>query len=341
MLKKEEIEKIREELQNCQHPVFLFDDDADGLCSFLLFYRFVKEGKGIAVKTHPTVDEKFVNPVLNYEPDKVFILDVAVLKQEFVDKVKRPIIWIDHHTVGDIQNVQYYNPRKHDPHAIYPTSDMCYDVVQQDLWIAMVGAVGDWHLPPFKDEFCKQYPDLLDASVKRPEDALFNSKLGELIKVFNFILKGPTKDVMKCVKVLTRVQSPYEILNQETEQGRFIYKRFEKINKGYEEVKNDVKVDEKDNILIYIYPEAKMSFTSELSNEMLYKHPDKIIIIGRDKGGQIRMSLRSSKIIIPPILDKALAGLEGYGGGHEHACGANVRKDQFEEFIARLRKEIV
>jgi single-stranded DNA-specific DHH superfamily exonuclease len=74
-LKENEIERIKDELQNCKRPIFLFHDDADGLCSFLLLYRFIKEGKGVIVKSRPSVDEKFVKNVTDYEADKVFILD--------------------------------------------------------------------------------------------------------------------------------------------------------------------------------------------------------------------------------------------------------------------------
>jgi hypothetical protein len=54
----------------CQRPIFLFHDDADGLCSFLLLYRYKKEGKGIVVKSRPSVDSKFSKPVLEYDPDR-------------------------------------------------------------------------------------------------------------------------------------------------------------------------------------------------------------------------------------------------------------------------------
>ncbi len=342
-LKEKEIASIKEEFTNSQRPAFLFHDDADGVCSVLLLYIDFKEGRGIIVKSRPSVDEKFVKPVIEYEADKVFILDLAIVKQEFVDEVKRKVIYIDHHTPLRLDNVTYFNPRVHKEHIIYPVTNICYDVVQQDLWIAMVGCVGDWHIPSFKDEFCEKYPDLLDKDIKEAPKALFESKLGELVKVFNFILKGSAGDAMKCVKVLTRIKTPYEILNQETSQGKYIYGKYEKINENYEKLLEDIKksVKKEDKFVVYTYPDNKMSFTGEVSNELLYLHPDKIIIIAREKSGEMRMSLRSSKIIIPPILEKALVGTQGYGGGHENACGACVKKEEFEGFIERLREEVV
>ena len=49
---------------------------------------------------------------------------------------------------------------------------------------------------------------------------------------------------------------------------------------------------------------------------------------------------RSRNILIPPILEKSFAGLEGYGGGHEYACGASIKERDFKEFIERMKKNI-
>jgi nanoRNase/pAp phosphatase (c-di-AMP/oligoRNAs hydrolase) len=84
-----------------------------------------------------------------------------------------------------------------------------------------------------------------------------------------------------------------------------------------------------------------MSFTSDLSNELLYRFPNKIIIIGREKDSEIKFSIRSSNVLLPPIIEKALQGMEGYGGGHEYACGAVIKKKDLEDFMERFRKEII
>ena len=96
MLPEKQINEIREELQNCKRPLFFFDDDPDGLSSFLLLYRYVREGSGVVIKTIPNIDNKFLRKVEEYQPDKIFVLDVAKIEQDFIDTVKIPIIWIDH-----------------------------------------------------------------------------------------------------------------------------------------------------------------------------------------------------------------------------------------------------
>lgn len=341
-LTEKEISRIKDELINCKRPIFFFHDDADGLCSFLLLYRYIKEGKGVIVKSKPSVDAKFAKKVIDYEADKVFVLDIALMEQEFVDAIKRAVIWIDHHSPIELDKVVYFNPRKHKKEIIYPVTNICYDIVQQDLWIAMVGCVADWCLPAFKNEFCEKYPELLDKGIIDPGKAIFESKLGQLTKIFNFVLKGTSKEAMECVKILTRIQDPYEILKCEASQGKFVYKRFEKINKMYDSILHDVmiRVKKDDRFIVYTYLDNKMSFTGELANELLYKYPDKIIIVGREKSGEIRMSLRSSQIKLPERINNALVGLEGYGGGHEYACGASVKKEQFELFVDRIKKSV-
>ncbi len=214
-----QIQQIRDNLDNCKNPLFFFDDDQDGLCSFLQLYRYKKEGKGIIVKTTPKLGTVFVKKVEEYQPDKIFILDLAVVEQDFLDEMKVPVIWIDHHGPFERHNVKYFNPRIANWEDNHPTSYMCYQVVQQDLWIATLGCVADWFIPSFIRDFQKQFPDLVDKPYKTPGDILYNSKLGHLIRIFSFVLKGRTDDVMKCVKILTRIESPYEILNKEVRRA--------------------------------------------------------------------------------------------------------------------------
>jgi len=341
MLNDKQIKQIRDELTHCQRPMFFFHDDPDGLCSFLLCYRYIHEGKGVVIKTHPKINTMFMRSVEEYGADKVFVLDIAMIDQDFIDKVGVPVVWVDHHEPQDRKGVKYFNPRIGKNENI-PPSRMLFDVVEQDMWISMCGCIGDWYMPDFKDKFCEKYPDLLDKSITKPEEALFNSKLGELVKMLSFNLKGKTQEVMKSAKVLTRIESPNEILEQSTPRGRFIYKKYQKVKVVYDELlKKAEEAKTEDSILLFNYHEDKLSITKELSNEMIYRHPDKVVIIAREKSGEMKCSLRSGeKVILTKILEKALIGIEGYGGGHEHACGAVIKKDDFPVFLNNIREEL-
>ncbi len=341
MLTEKDYQKIREELKNSKNPIFFFHDDPDGLASFLLLYRYIREGKGVIVKTFPRIDNKFVRKVEEYNPDKIFILDVALVEQEFVDKVKLPVILIDHHTPLDLNNIKYFNPRKNNNDNI-PVSYLCYKITKKDLWIASIGVIGDWFLPDFIEEFIKKYPELLPKPMKDPGDIIYKTKLGQLIRIFSFILKGKTQDAMKCVKILTRINDPLEILEQKTSAGKYLYKKYEKIKKEYDSLLKDALKNVKDEkLLVYTYTVKKMSLTGDLSNELLYRFPHKVILIGREKSGEVKCSLRSSSNIkLSKILEKSLVGIDGYGGGHEYACGACIKIHDFKQFVNNLKRLI-
>ena len=77
-----------------------------------------------------------------------------------------------------------------------------------------------------------------------------------------------------------------------------------------------------------------------ISNYLIYKYPKKVIMVKRVKEDEVIMSLRTTQINIRDALEKSLEGLDGFGGGHDHACGAGVRKRDFEEFLERLKENI-
>ncbi|MBU0469917.1 MAG: DHH family phosphoesterase [Nanoarchaeota archaeon] len=340
MLTPKEIDFIRDELATAKKPLFLYDDDADGLGSFLLLYRLHREGKGFRVTTTSKIDNSFLKKVEEINPDKIFILDIPLVEQEFVDNVKKTIIWIDHHLPQQVKNVHYFNPRIKDPDAYIPTTRMAYQVSgnPDDIWIAAAGCLGDWHMPDFIEEFIEKYPHLMSEK----EDlatASFKSPVGKLVKMFFFFLKGPTTEVRKSIKVLSRIKSPDEIFNQESSAGKFLYKRFVSINSKFEEVlKEAKKVATRSKLLVFIYPTQKWSFTANLSNELRSLYPQKVVLIARNKNGEMKCSLRGENIL--PALNNALIGIRGSGGGHPNACGVTVKEEDWDRFLKNLKREI-
>lgn len=341
-LTEEQMQELRKIFDTCIRPIILFDDDPDGLASFLLIYKYIKEGRGLPVKNAPELGSDMSQKVNDYGPDLVFIVDVPVLNQEFIDKIKARIVWIDHHPIIKRRGVEHYNPRALDPDDNRPTSYWIHKVLEQNLWIAMIGIIGDWHMPDKADldKFLHDYPDLLSKDMTKPEVALHESRLGELIRIISFNLKGKTSDVIKSVKVLTRIKDPYEILDQKTSGGKFIYKKYNRLKETYHELLKGVKVNPDDKLLVYTYTNPDYSFTKEMSNELIYKHPDKVILVAWEYNGEYKCSFRSTKIELPPIINKALEDISGYGGGHEHAAGACVRVNDFDLFVENVRKQL-
>ncbi|MBR9693334.1 DHH family phosphoesterase [Candidatus Woesearchaeota archaeon] len=343
---KKELKEIKDALDASARPLFLFDDDCDGTTSFVQLYKYKKEGKGVPVKASPVVDEKYVRKVEEYQPDLVFIVDKPVVKPEFFDKVKTPIIWLDHHKPMDVKrwsNVKCYNPRIHDDEDNLPATYWCYKVTGGPLWLATVGAVADWHVPDYIKEFEKEYKDLLPPKYKKVEDLLFNPKsgVGKLARIISFNLKGTVQETMKSVLVLTRIETPYEILNQTTPRGKYLYKKYKRLADKYHALLERAKAafDENEKVLIFTYEDDQMSLTSDLSNELLYLFPEQLIMIARRHNGEYKYSLRSAgKYEIPLLLEKALKGVEGYGGGHTYACGGCVAEKDDEKFVKAIKR---
>ncbi len=340
-MRRKKYNTFLKKLNQAKNPLFFFDDDPDGLAAFLLCYRQVKRGHGIVVKSTPIVKAGMLKKIDEHNADAVFVLDLAKLDPGFVDGSKVPIAWVDHHEPAIFENVFYINPRLEDSEAYIPVSWIIYEALKSDLWIATVGTLGDFAIPSFIGEFKKQYPGYIN-NEKTPEELLFKTKLGNLVRVFSFILKGPTRQVMSCVKVLTRIQHPDEIMNKATSQGRFIYKYYEKYLKHYNELLqkalNSYRKD--DTLLVFVYPSSKISMTADLALELIYRFPDKLVIVAREKNNEMKISIRSRGIKLTKLLDRALKGVNGYGGGHEYAVGANVKKQDFKKFIKQLRMNL-
>ena len=194
-------------------------------------------------------------------------------------------------------------------------------------------------MPNLTKAFAKEYPRLIKKINK--EEIIFKSELGKLIKICDFILKGKFPEINAYIELLYSINDPYELLDKKTKNSRLIYKKYEKINKQYEEkLKEAKKAATKDKLLIYIQPSLDITFNQLLSNEMIYLYPKKIVMIGVEKENAMRLSLRSRSIKLPKLINKALEGLEGGGGGHDYACGAKVAKEDFNKFIENFRKLI-
>ena len=160
-----------------------------------------------------------------------------------------------------------------------------------------------------------------------------------VIKIDSISKKGEKKaeTVEKAaVKVPTKAK--------ETPKAKYVMKYVEKIEKKYNLLlEKALSSKQRGKLFIFIYPSKEFSFTSELSNEIISKIEKDIIIIGRRKEKEVILSIRSkdkSNYILPKIIERSLVGVDGDGGGHPHACGANIAKDDFKTFIENFENLI-
>ena len=97
MLSKKSLEHLRKEIESTSNPFTFYDDDPDGLTSYLLLKKRFEQVSGTIIKGAPALEEKYAQMVQEQNPDKVIILDKPMVEKGFFEGVKRPIIWVDHH----------------------------------------------------------------------------------------------------------------------------------------------------------------------------------------------------------------------------------------------------
>jgi len=349
MISNEKLTEFRKHLKSSDRPLFIYDNDPDGLCSFLVLRKYVDKGKGLPVPHKIAMtNHNLIEAVEEYGPDLIVLLDTAVIEHDFVDNYQCKILLLDHHPLISLKrkNLFYYNPRMGDPDDNSATSYWAYKIAKTNFWVAFVGMVADWYIDDqMIKKFMKEYPDILKKKFKSGGQANFDSELSEIIKAFTFCLKGNRSTIEENVSALIKINHPSEIFEQKTKEGKLIYDYYQKKNKRYEKILNDIleshrEIHKKENFFLYTYVTREDSFSSILAGEIIYRLPEEFIIIARVKGGQTVMSLRSKKVSIPDILDVALEGIRGGGGGHKHACGAYVDNNDFPRFIERIKEQI-
>ena len=331
-----QIAKAQEVFSACQSPVYFFDDDPDGLAAYLLLHQ-KKPGKGIPLKGKP-LDAEMAQHA--NDADLVVVLDKHSVKDEFFSSIAAPCLWLDHHKIQHPpQSCTYVNPRREDKNI--PTSGLAYLVVEDGEWIAVSGVVSDWELPfPLLRERCEQkYPGFLAKDITEAPVALYTSDAGKVARLFSLLLKGRSKHIKKAVKLIEQIKSPEELLKVTSEAGQELRSMLAPKEEEYDTLLSSVPAPE-NNVLVFTYSENTTSYTTDLSNELLAKYPEAVILIARESRGSYKCSLRGSQVRIDLILDQILATVNGSGGGHEHACGAVIPSDEFAHFVELLRAKV-
>jgi len=339
MLTESKFSEIREHLESSQNPLFLFDNDVDGLVSFLLLRRFVGRGKGVPIKSFPELDDSYTRKIEEFGSDKIFILDKPLVSKEFLEYAQQhnlPVIWIDHHPLQTHEGVYYYNPLNGKKPSSVPTSYICWRAVKKDDWLAMIGCIADWYMPEFAKDFSEKYPSIL-SKVGKPEDALFDSPLGKIVLMLGHGLRDSTTNVMKMIKALTEIEGPNDILspNKHLEQ---MVERYEKLDKIYKKMLKKALSSGSDEQIFFFRYSGDMALSRNLCNELFYlKKGKKIVVIVKINGERAQISMTGpNDKDLRIIVAEALKIISGTGGGHKQAVGASINVGDLDRF-----KEIV
>ncbi len=345
MLTKKQILEIREHLNRAQNPVFLFDNDQDGLCSFLILQRFIGRGKGFPVKASPQMNKDYFRKTREFNSDYIFILDQPEVSKEFFEEVEKrniPVVWIDHHETN-LKNipgfVNYYNPIYNSEKTNEPVTALAYQISgkKEDLWLGVVGCISDNFFPDFYKEFKERYPELSIDS-KEPFKIFYLSEIGKIARIFGFALKDRISNVINFIKFLISLKNPHDILLESSENKHF-YIRFFEIEKKFNRLIEKAKKEISGNLVFFKYS-GDISMSADLANKLHFLYPEKLIFVIYTSGIKANISARGKNI--RNIILKAIEGLDGAsGGGHQNAAGAQVKIKDLSEFEARIKKSDV
>jgi len=341
MLTDKQIDEIREHLEKAQNPLFFFDNDDDGLCSFLLLQRFLGRGRGVAIKSFPDLNVSYYRKVQELKPDYIFILDKPIVSKEFLEKIKQdnlPIIWIDHHLVDNPKekDIYYYNSYHADKNN-EPVSYICYKATgnKEDIWLAIIGCISDSYLPDFFEEFNEKYPELSKKNPKSAFDLLFSSEIGKIARILDFSLKDTTTNVVNMLRFMMRVKSPLDIL-EENSKTRQILRRYGQINEKYQELMERARKQKGDKLLYFQYG-GPLSLSANLSNQLIYESPKKIVVVAYLNGDIANISMRGNNKEVLGLTLEAIKGIENAaGGGHKFATGAKINVSDLPKFKERV-----
>ncbi|MBT7706724.1 DHH family phosphoesterase [archaeon] len=343
MLKDKEIGEVREFLDNSQNPIFLFDNDVDGLCSFLILRRALDRGRGVPIKSFPALTEQYTRKIEEFGSDAVVILDKAEITEEFVDAVEElgiPMIWIDHHLSDSAEKlkdrVKLYSTHPEGE----PTTYIAQNIFsrQEDEWLALVGCIGDVFKPDFMKRVEMKYPEIVDSRLSAFE-ALHSSEIGRIVRMLNFGLMDTTTNVVTLIKYMFNARAPHDLL-EENPKTRQLHHRYSELNDIYErQVKKAVsEVDESSDVLLFSYS-GHVSMSSEIANKLYFLYPKKMVIVAFKKPEKTNISIRGKGAL--DLTKKIVAEVEGaMGGGHEEATGAMVPVDKWDEFVDLIQGKI-
>lgn len=341
MLNKEQLKEIKNHLENSQNPLFFFDNDVDGLCAFLILRRAINRGKGIPIKTYPELKTKYLRKIEELNPDSIFILDKAEVEEDFIEEVKKknlPIIWIDHHKTKTkeefVNQTNYYNSLP----SAEPTSYMAQKVFskKEDLWLAMIGCIGEVYIPDFAEEFEKNYPELFSSKISAFE-ALHTTQIGKMVRMLNFGQMDTTTNVINLIKYLFKAKNAYDLL-EENKDTKQLHKRYKELNDYYQKQINKAELNiKKDSKILFFTYSGEISMSSEIANRLLFNYPDKIIIVAFLKPDKVNISIRGKNAL--KFTEEIIKNIpEATGGGHVEATGMMVPLDKLERFKTSLKK---
>jgi len=320
--------------------VIVYNNDMDGMSAGAMMKKYL-EKRGIKPYKiyQPMPPEKnFLRRVQTSLPDVIIFVDMAMDSDpNTINKLKgySRMLIIDHHMIArdlNSTNIVHVNPRFKDPKVYQSTAYLVYKLLSYmeedpDVWIAILGAIGDYNLE-YSQDLVKKAQEY--DSMKKYREACHAIEASRIAKTFN---------CDEIVDFLTTVKSIDDIL----EDRRFAEAAMLIENEIQSEISNaNENVETFGNLLMYNC-KSKYNIRSVISTKIAEKHKTKVVIVYGEQGKSVIGSMRNQgrTINTVDVLKKAAAGVKGFtGGGHDAASGFSVPEKDWKNFKENLAKVV-
>jgi len=334
----------------------IFHNDADGVCSCVLMNRFLKrkickEADSVIAQPMPPAKNLLQRIRLSL-PSKIIFLDLSIDQDKsIIKKLEQDceILIIDHHQISNNLNSKktvHYNPLFENPSIYqsgsYLTYKICSTVLndsdwdKKNLWLAIIGIIGDYYIRDSLDIIKKAEEYYSDIIKNNDQEALHNSLFGQVSDMIS-AAKACKISCEEIVNIINSMETVHEINKQQK-----LVDSYKKVQEDIERIKIDIKsnIDSNKNVLFY-EKKSKYNLRSPIATIMSNDYPKKLIVVWEDIKNKIKISARNQNknINVAKTLKSVIKDFKyASAGGHEAAAGASIRKQDWEEFKERLEE---
>ena len=85
MINQKKLKEIMDYIEKAENPLVLFDDDPDGLCSYLLLKKIKDQAKGVVIKSSPVLDIPYLKKVEELTKEATYEVEINVNIDTFSD----------------------------------------------------------------------------------------------------------------------------------------------------------------------------------------------------------------------------------------------------------------
>lgn len=338
--------------------VIVYHGDTDGVCSAFLLTKLL-EGQGCEVAQHatrnvPRVTQDLMLEILEAKPEIVIMVDFA----EDIDKAARRLTVhaidscvIDHHVPRDYRfpnGMVYSNP--HQEKKTMPCSAYIYDIcssiidMKKYIWIAATGTISDYgaaERPDMIKKVMAEYPDLFETK-EIDQEKLRKTTFGVLGNMLNSAsVWGEYQGIEMSFEVLMSCETPSDLMAKDTSKKRMLWMKFDEVEEELRHVVEEFRARHNtEGYVKYMKFESQFGIQATAATVISGEYDNCVVMLIRRKPKMFSASMRdqSGKHDLNAIIQKALEGLDGRGGGHAKASAVKVAARDFPEFFDRFLK---